>query len=118
MTSGSDGGADSGGEPVELCFFPYPVVNLAEGGAGSHPSGLADDGDVAEVGHVEDEERDVGGVRNALVVVAAASRFQLDAEGFGAEDGGLDVGLGTRRDHDRWFGGGGSVETSVSDVGA
>ncbi|KAF7834870.1 4-coumarate--CoA ligase 2 [Senna tora] len=50
------------------------------------------DGDAPEVEEVEDDEfvRDVG---DALEVVVAASDFDLYWDGFGADDGGLDVGF-------------------------
>lgn len=107
---------------MSFAFLPDVVINLAESSAGSNPSGAAVvghiDGDVTEKGHVEDEERAVRDVGNAVVVMAAAASLELEVERFGAEDGGLDVRVRTRGDNDQGFGRRGSVETSVSDVGA
>ncbi|KAF7800895.1 hypothetical protein G2W53_044618 [Senna tora] len=51
------------------------------------------DGDAPEVEEVEDDEWLVRDVGDALEVVAAASDFDLDWDGFGADDGGLDMGF-------------------------
>lgn len=106
---------------VSFAALPNVVINFAESSAGSNPSRAAVvghiDGNVTEIGHVEDEERAVRDVGNAVVVMAAAASLELEVERFGAEDGGLDVALRTRRDNEQRFGGRGSVETSVTDVG-
>lgn len=48
--------------------------------------------------------------------MSAASDFELDTEFPGAEDGGLDVGLGRGRDDEDWFASRGGVEARVADV--
>ena len=46
-------------------------------------------GDVMEVEEVEDDEGDIGDIRNSFVIVAAASDFNLDSDGFGTDYGGM-----------------------------
>lgn len=57
-------------------------------GTGSDPSGLGRevDGDGPEVEHVEEYEGLVGHVGDPVVVVAAASDFELGINGLGTED--------------------------------
>ena len=63
---------------MDFAFLPDTVINLAESGSGGYPRRLVGDidGYVAEVRQVEDEEGFVGDVREAVVVVAAASDFE------------------------------------------
>lgn len=118
MSAGSDGRANSGGEAEDSALLPNSVVQLAERGAGVDPDGLVGDvdGDGAELEHVEDDEGGVVDVGNAGVVVAAAADLELEAEGLGADDGGLDVGLVGGGDDEEGLVGGGGVEAGVADV--
>ncbi|KAF7812152.1 hypothetical protein G2W53_033128 [Senna tora] len=72
-----------------------PVIELPDCHAGLDDGDvvLDIDGDAPEVEEVEDDEWLVRDVGDALEVVAAASDFDLDWDGFGADDGGLDVGF-------------------------
>ncbi|KAF7821040.1 uncharacterized protein G2W53_026495 [Senna tora] len=81
VAADADGGADSGGEAVDFAAFPDLVVEFAERRAGLDDGNvvLDVDVDVAEVEEVEDDEgTEVGDVGDALIVVAAASNFDLD----------------------------------------
>ncbi|KAF7834867.1 hypothetical protein G2W53_009726 [Senna tora] len=84
-----------GGKRVGSALFPYPVIELPDCHAGLDDDDvvLDIDGDAPEVEEVEDDEWLVRDVGDSLEVVAAASDFDLDWDGFGADDGGLDVGF-------------------------
>ncbi|KAF7835110.1 putative 6-phosphogluconolactonase 1 [Senna tora] len=85
----------AGGKRVGSALFPDPVIELPDCHAGLDDGDviLDIDGDAPEVEEVEDDEWLVRDVGDALEVVAAASDFDLDWDGFGADDGGLDVGF-------------------------
>ncbi|KAF7835115.1 putative 6-phosphogluconolactonase 1 isoform X2 [Senna tora] len=85
----------AGRKRVGSALFPDPVIELPDCHAGLDDGDvvLDIDGDAPEVEEVEDDEWLVRDVGDALEVVAAASDFDLDWDGFGADDGGLDVGF-------------------------
>ncbi|KAF7834669.1 hypothetical protein G2W53_009528 [Senna tora] len=85
----------AGGKRVGSALFPDPVIELPDCHAGLDDGDvvLDIDGDAPEVEEVEDDEWLVRDVGDALEVVAAASDFDLDWDGFGTDDGGLDVGF-------------------------
>ncbi|KAL6991935.1 hypothetical protein U1Q18_010046, partial [Sarracenia purpurea var. burkii] len=85
--------ANSRGKATGLAGSGDFVVEFAEGGAGLNPGcfSIHVEGDGPEIEHVEDDEGDVGDVGDAVVVMAAAADFELDSEGFRAENGGLDM---------------------------
>ncbi|KAF7835118.1 hypothetical protein G2W53_009977 [Senna tora] len=80
---------------VGSALFLDPVIELPDCRTGLDDGDvvLDIDGDAPEVEEVEDDEWPVRDVGDALEVVAAASDFDLDWDGFGADDGGLDVGF-------------------------
>ncbi|KAF7835005.1 putative 6-phosphogluconolactonase 2 isoform B [Senna tora] len=83
------------GKRVGSALFLDPVIELPDCRAGLDDGDvvLDIDGDAPEVEEVEDDEWLVRDVGDALEVVAAASDFDLDWDGFGADDGGLDMGF-------------------------
>lgn len=79
MPTGAYPGADRGCEPVNFAGIGDLVVELAKARAGLNPCRLVGhfDLDVAEVEHVEDDERDAGDRSDALEVMASAADSYL-----------------------------------------
>ena len=103
----AESGAEPGWEAMDFALLRDSVVHLAVGRADLNPrrAVLYVDIDKPEVREVYYREGrfDLGDVREAFVVVASAAEPEVYAEVFGANDGGLDVGIVQRSEDELGF---------------
>lgn len=118
MTADTDGGTNPSRVTENFTLLPNFVVNFPECGSGLNPGRFFGDvdGDGPEIGHIENDEIDIGNIGDTLVIVTPTSNFELNADFLRANHSRLDMGFCQWSDDYQWFGSRGGVETGVSNV--